>query len=91
MPALVDYLELADSEEKKALLRSQWAEAVAPARRVTCACGQPRSLELAYRCLYCGAWFCVPCAEAHFGQTMLEWKQKKRAERRQTYECTRLK
>jgi hypothetical protein len=23
----------------------------------------------AYKCLYCGFWFCLPCAEIHFGKT----------------------
>ena len=27
----------------------------------------------AYRCLYCEGWFCVSCAERHFGKTRLEF------------------
>lgn len=76
MPALVEYLEMAETEEKRALLRSQWSEAVEK-RTVHCGCGRPRSLELAYRCLYCGIWFCVPCAEEHFSMTVRQWKVQK--------------
>lgn len=47
-------------------------------RTIACSCGQLRALEMAYRCLYCGEWFCFPCAEIHFGETVLEWKGKKR-------------
>ncbi len=80
MPALIEYLEMADTDEKKGLLKSQWKEAV-ESHTVHCACGQIRAVELAYRCLYCGIWFCVPCAEFHFEMTLLEWKKKKRVER----------
>lgn len=88
MPAMVEYIEMAASEEKKSLLREQWTEAVDQGK-IHCACGQVRALVMAYRCLYCGAWFCVPCAEVHFGMTMRQWKEKKRTERRQAFECKR--
>lgn len=81
MPAMVEYIEAAATPDKRAHLQQQWSEAVA-SRTIHCECGQIRALEMAYRCLYCGAWFCVPCGEIHFGMTLLEWKQKKRAERR---------
>ena len=31
----------------------------------------------AYRCLYCGEYFCEKCAEKHFGETKEEHKLKK--------------
>ncbi|WP_043586708.1 hypothetical protein [Geminisphaera colitermitum] len=89
MPAQIEYITMADDPAKKQTLETQWAEAVS-AHTVHCPCGRPRALELAYRCLYCGVWFCASCAEAHFGKTMLEWKNEKRAERRRTFEARRV-
>ncbi|ACB76657.1 hypothetical protein [Opitutus terrae] len=84
MPAMVQYIDMASDPVQKDHLRRQWSDAV-ERRTITCECGQIRALELAYRCLYCGAWFCVPCAESHFGMTLQQWKQKKRAERVQAF------
>lgn len=81
MPALVDYLLMAESEDKKVILKKQWTDAV-ELRAILCGCGQSRALEVAYRCLYCGQWFCVPCAEAHFGMTVRAWRENKRVARR---------
>lgn len=89
MPAQIEYIAMADEPAKKQLLEKQWAEAV-ETRAIHCGCGQVRALEMAFRCLYCGLWFCVPCAEAHFGKTVLEWKNEKRAERRRAYEARRV-
>lgn len=36
------------------------------APRVTCQCGKRPSTLMAYRCLYCGVWFCKECATEHF-------------------------
>jgi hypothetical protein len=30
-------------------------------------CGHRVSVVRAYRCLYCGVWFCRTCAQLHFG------------------------
>lgn len=35
--------------------------------RVTCPCGNELPLVEAFRCLYCEVWFCLGCAEEHFG------------------------
>ena len=35
-------------------------------------CGKQVSIEYAFRCLYCGFWFCRACAEVHFGMTREE-------------------
>jgi len=40
---------------------------------ITCRCGDEVGLVVAYRCLYCDAWFCEPCAEDHFGMTVDEY------------------
>lgn len=38
------------------------------ADKVTVKCGcQKVKLIYAYRCLYCGIWYCKECAEEHFG------------------------
>jgi len=34
--------------------------------RITCPCGERIPLMEAYRCLFCGIWFCKDCAEEHF-------------------------
>lgn len=32
-------------------------------------CANRIPVTFAYRCLYCGVWFCQSCAELHFGET----------------------
>ena len=32
-------------------------------------CGKKVRIQAAYKCLYCGFWFCATCAEVHFGKT----------------------
>ena len=44
---------------------------------ITCRCGTKRGITEMYRCLYCNEWFCTLCAEAHFGQTISEYKNGK--------------
>lgn len=36
---------------------------------VTCECGLKMPLRYAYRCVYCGEWYCQTHAEMHFGKT----------------------
>lgn len=38
-----------------------------------CFCGLKMYLLSAFKCLYCGEYYCQPCAEKHFGQTRKEW------------------
>lgn len=35
---------------------------------VTCPCGRRLSITQAYRCFYCGLYFCGECGETHFGK-----------------------
>jgi hypothetical protein len=49
---------------------------------ITCGCGWVRWIGFAYRCLYCGEWFCGPCAETHFGKTIEDWTIEKRIAKR---------
>jgi hypothetical protein len=75
--SLEEYLISAPAE-KRPQLRQQHQDAVTY-HRITCGCGLPRALNLAYKCLYCGEWFCFSCAETHFGTTYREWITAKRA------------
>ena len=34
---------------------------------VKCGCHKKVKLIYAYRCLYCGIWYCRDCAQEHFG------------------------
>lgn len=38
-------------------------------------CGKKVSIDRAYKCLYCGYWFCADCAEKHFGKTRDEYRE----------------
>lgn len=86
MSSMREYIERAETEEKKRHLQDQWTEVNAN-QTIHCWCGQKRSVLMAYRCLYCGAWFCVPCAEHHFGQSLQDWISKKRVRKRRELEC----
>lgn len=71
-----EYIERARTPEKKARLKAQWYQAVHD-HVITCCCGQKRALELAFRCLYCGEWYCFNCAQLHFGVTVAEWEKER--------------
>ena len=43
-------------------------------------CGKEVQLYNAYKCLYCGFWFCETCMEKHLGKTKKQY-QKERVER----------
>jgi hypothetical protein len=85
MSSMDEYVGRADPAKAERLCR-QWGEAISSGE-ITCLCGWKRSLVMAYRCLYCGEWFCAPCAEKHFGQTILDWVKQKRRERRAELEA----
>ena len=38
-----------------------------------CYCGMEIYIPLVFKCLYCGEYYCQPCAEEHFGKTRAEW------------------
>jgi len=79
--SLEEYLIRADNTEVKRILKDQWNEAVSGGS-VHCTCGLQRALPLAYKCLYCGVYFCARCAEKHFGKTIKDWIYEKRVKRR---------
>lgn len=78
MNDLQSYIDRAEDSDKKARIKKQWASACNE-QTITCCCGQLRALLMAYRCLYCGEWYCFSCAEKHFGQTIKEWVDKRRS------------
>jgi hypothetical protein len=64
---------LDDDAKKAAFVAAQFKEAKyqdgKSVQEVTCGCGVTMPLRFAYRCLYCGEFYCQTCAEAHFGKT----------------------
>lgn len=84
MTSTCEYVARADAE-KKSILQSQWLSANS-SQAVTCPCGLKRALTHSFRCLYCGVWFCAPCAELHFGTSVVDWVAKKRVEGRREAE-----
>lgn len=40
---------------------------------VNCCCGTKLPTWIAFRCLYCGEYYCQKCAEIHFGKTRAEY------------------
>lgn len=73
----LQYYLLHANADQKPVLERQYREAV-HLSTITCACGQLRAVHMAYRCLYCGVWFCFKCMERHCGQTVAAWLEKKR-------------
>lgn len=63
-------------EDKRVRLRVQ-LEAVKAGKSPVCDCGETIPLWRAYKCLYCGEWFCLACGERHFGMTRAEWNASK--------------
>ena len=47
-------------------------------QQVTCGCGLTMPLRFAFRCLYCGEFYCQPCAEDHFGKTRAQYNLEKK-------------
>lgn len=65
------------TKEQQQILRQQWDD-IHNHNHLRCPCGQLRALTNSFRCLYCGIWFCQPCAELHFGQSVESWVLQKR-------------
>lgn len=42
--------------------------------QVRCVCLKLVKMKYAYRCLYCGIFYCRECAEQHFGKTVAEYR-----------------
>jgi len=54
--------------DKRAAYKKQYKQIRGKCPDVTCVCGKTINMHYAYRCLYCGIYFCETCAKAHFGQ-----------------------
>lgn len=72
----------ADTKADKALfVAKQFREALYQegkiVQEVTCRCGLTMPLRFAYRCLYCGEFYCMKCAEIHFGKSRQQYKIEK--------------
>lgn len=50
---------------KRAIVSGQIRE-IGTSAKVTCQCGVKIPVIWAYRCWYCGVWFCEKCAREHF-------------------------
>ena len=49
-------------------IKFQEADNIPLARsQIRCGCYKLVKFIYAYRCLYCGVWYCKQCAEEHFG------------------------
>lgn len=81
MSYLQKYVDIAaDNPDKQQLLRDQHNQSQEGI--IVCPCGWRRALTMAFRCLYCGIWFCLPCAEKHFNMSIQEWLLKREIERK---------
>jgi hypothetical protein len=76
---LEDY-NLHATQEQALALKEQLRDAFETGAVNCPTCGTRRGIEIVYRCLYCGFWFCFECAEKHFGQTFQEHLIEKRIE-----------
>lgn len=68
------------------ILASQWRKKLAFVGKQTkqamvlqnptckCHCHKLLHMKNAYKCLYCGQWYCKKCAEEHFGKTVAEYR-----------------
>ena len=62
--------------QKQETIKSQTIEAINDGI-ITCSCGKRCHIRFFFKCLYCREIFCFVCAEAHFGQTVKEYNEKK--------------
>jgi hypothetical protein len=56
----------------RAILWSQAWEVMSCETKVTCPCGFKTTMNYAYRCFYCGVYFCRKCAERHFKKEVIQ-------------------
>lgn len=69
-------ISAADWEQKLKTVYQQTKQVLDPVRPfVVCGCNKKLQIQHAYKCLYCGEWYCAPCAEVHFGQTRQEYRK----------------
>ena len=70
-----------DAKSKQDFVAKQFREAMyqegKTVQEVTCGCGLTMPLRFAYKCLYCGEFYCQSCAEQHFGKTREQYSSDK--------------
>lgn len=77
----IEYIWNAEKRDpEKAIRIKMQLEMLHKEKAIVCNCGLRRHFSTAYRCLYCGEYFCFTCAEAHFGKTVKQWIADKDAE-----------
>jgi len=64
----MNYLE-ALAPETRDLRDRQHREDKGEQPKVTCGCGLCAPIRFLFKCLYCECYFCLECAEVHFGKT----------------------
>lgn len=65
-----------EAKEKITFVALQLIQAGDPIRPyVRCRCSQMCSMKTAYKCLYCGEYYCRKCAEDHFGKTVEQYRK----------------
>lgn len=66
-----------DGKLKREFVAKQFREAMyqewKKVQEVTFRCGLKMPLRFAFKCLYCGEFYCQSCAEDHFGKTRAQW------------------
>lgn len=62
--------------EKQAFVHKQTQQAASHGF-IRCFCEIKVPVWKAYRCLYCGEFYCLRCAEVHFGKTRAEYQAEK--------------
>lgn len=74
------YLERAASHPEKRQRVKIQHETACEHGAIVCGCGIRRGISIAYRCLYCGEWFCAGCAQVHFGESLEAYWLRKNVE-----------
>ena len=76
----ISYKFMADSKEniwkqKMAFVGNQTRQMMDKIKPfVRCECQKKLKPINAFRCLYCGQWYCKECAEVHFGKTVSQYR-----------------
>lgn len=69
-------ISASDWAEKVNFVKKQTAQAMDAVRPfVRCGCHKKLQMHHAYRCLYCGEWYCKSCAEVHFGKSVEQYRR----------------
>ena len=55
------------TDEERTFIAGQFKQA--KNNSVTCECGTTLPVRFAFRCYYCGGYFCATCAAEHFGES----------------------